>query len=808
MMHIRHLAAASAAVLLVTAGLDAQSARTAASGYLTPPQAIVDILDAAPLPTVVVSPRHDVMLLLPRRSMPSIAEVSQPMLRLAGIRINPRTNGPHRTQPAAGITLRDIRTSVERKVVLPAGARIAGVSFSPDGKRFTFTNTRDTGIDMYVADVATARARLVPGAAVNGLAGACDWLDDSSALVCPFLASGRGPVPAEPKVPAAPNIQENYGKPGPVATYEDMLTSAHDEDLFEYYMTAQLAVVNAATLQRTPIGRPAMIGSVSAAPNGQLLLVEKVKRPFSRLVPWSDFPTDVEVWDRSGVKVRAIADVPMGDTVPINGVMTGPRAYRWIPTAPATLVWVEALDKGDIRNAVPFRDRIVTLKAPFTGEPAEVARTEYRYAGASWTDGGSIILNESDRKTRTIRTWVLNASWGDARKVWDRRQQDAYSNPGTPMMHPGKDTVLQVGDTIYLAGNGASREGDRPFLDRLNLKTLATERLFRSDDKSYETVVGLLTDDAKRLMTRYETRTEPPNYYVRDIAAGSRTAVTSFKDPHPQITAAAAQRMFVTYKRKDGVDLSGTIYLPPGYKPGAGRLPMFVWAYPREFVDAAAASQVQGSPNRFTAVTGSSHLLLLTQGYAIFDGPTMPIIGPGETANDTYVDQLVASAQAAVDKAVELGIADPKRVGAGGHSYGAFMTANLLAHSDIFAAGIARSGAYNRTLTPFGFQSERRTFWEVPNVYGGMSPFFFANKINEPILLIHGEADDNSGTFPIQSERLYMALKGHGATVRYVTLPNEAHGYAARESNFHTITEMLNWLDKYVKKPESRTTMR
>jgi dipeptidyl aminopeptidase/acylaminoacyl peptidase len=728
------------------------------------------------------------------------------MLRLAGIRINPRTNGPHRAQTSTGITLRSTKGGTERKVVLPAGARVSGLSFSPDGKRFVFTNTRDTGIDLYVADTTTGAAKLVPGAAMNGLAGGCDWLDDSSALICPFVPTPRRPAPAEPKVPGGPNVQENYGKPGPVATYEDMLTSAHDEDLFEYYMTSQLAVVNPATLQRTPLGKPAMIGGFAVAPNGQFVLVEKVKRPFSRLVPWSDFPEDVEIWNRRGEKIRAVADVPMGDTVPINGVMTGPRSYRWVPTDPATIMWVEALDKGDIKNDVPFRDRIVTLKAPFSGEPAEVAKTQYRYAGASWTDGGSIILNESDRKTRTTRTWVMNSAWGDARKLWDRKQQDAYANPGSPMLHPGKGTVLQVGDSIYLTGTGASKDGDRPFLDRLNLKTFATERLFRSDDKSYETVVGLLTDDAKKLMTRYETRTEPPNYYIRDLTASSRVAVTSFKDPHPQITA--AERMFVTYKRKDGVDLSGTIYVPPGYKQGSGRLPMFVWAYPREFVDAAAASQVQGSPNRFTTVSGASHLLLLTQGYAVFDGPTMPIVGPGETANDTYVDQLVASAQAAVDKAVEMGIADPKRVGVGGHSYGAFMTANLLAHSDIFAAGIARSGAYNRTLTPFGFQSETRTFWEIPQVYGNMSPFFFANKINEPILLIHGEADDNSGTFPIQSERLYMALKGHGATVRYVTLPNEAHGYSARESNLHVIAEMVNWLDKYVKGGSSRAITR
>jgi dipeptidyl aminopeptidase/acylaminoacyl peptidase len=791
------------AVLAAVTSLGAQAPSPQKTGYLTPPQAIVDIMNAEPLPGVAVSPTRDTIALTPRTSMPSITEVSQPMLRLAGMRINPKNNGPHRSPTGTGITLRAINGGAEKKVVVPAGARIGGALFSPDGKRLAFTNTREAGIDLYIADVATGQSRLVPGASLNGLNGSCDWLDDSTALLCGFVPSPRAAAPAPPRAPSGPNIQENYGKPGPVRTYQDLLTSAYDEALFEYYMQSQLAFVDAATLRRTPVGKPLLLSSVTVSPNGQYLLVQKIKRPFSRLLTYFEFPSDVEVWSKSGEKVRAVADVPMGDTVPINGVVTGPRGYRWLPLEPATLMWVEALDKGDIKNEVPHRDRVLVLKSPFTGEPAEVAKTEYRYGGASWTDSGTILLTENDRKSRTTRTWVLSSTWGEPRKLWDRKQQDSYSHPGSPLFRPTRGTIQQTGDYIYLSGAGASKEGDRPFLDRLNLKTFQVERLFRSDDTSYESVVGILTDDGKKVMTRYETKTEPPNYYVRELPGTNKTAITSFKDPHPQITK--AERMFVTYKRKDGVGLSGTIYLPPDYKKGE-RLPMFVWAYPREFVDADAAGQVIGSPNRFTSIAGASHLLLLAHGYAIFDGPTMPIVGPGETANDSYVQQLVSSAEAAVDKAVELGIADRNRIGVGGHSYGAFMTANLLAHSDIFAAGVARSGAYNRTLTPFGFQAETRTYWEVPEVYLKMSPFNFAHKINEPILLIHGEADDNSGTFPIQSERLYMALKGHGATVRYVTLPSEAHGYSARESNMHVVAETINWLDKYVKNAGGRKT--
>jgi dipeptidyl aminopeptidase/acylaminoacyl peptidase len=784
-----------AALLTGTGGMRAQSPATT-SGYLTPPQAIVDILDAAPLPLVEVSPARDVIALLPRRSMPSIRELSQPMLRLAGMRINPANNGPHRAPGGTGITLRTIATGAERPVAVPADARIGGVSFSPDGRRLSFTNTRETRIELHIADVATGRTRLVEGA-LNGTAGGCDWLDDSTALLCNFVPAGRGAQPVPPAAPAGPNVQENHGKPGPVRTYQDLLTSAHDENLFEYYFTSQLALVDATSGQRTLVGKPGMI-SASPSPDGEYILATRVKRPFSRLLTWFDFPREVEVWNRKGEKVRAIADVPMADAVPITGVITGPRSFRWAPLDKATLVWVEALDKGDLRNAVPHRDRIVSLKAPFKDDPTDVGKTEFRFGGVSWTDKGTILLTENDRRTRTTRSWLLKNDWTEPRKLWERKQQDSYNNPGSPMFRPGKGTILQSGDTIYLSGQGASPQGDRPFIDRLNLTTLASERIFRSDETSYESIVGLLDENGSRLLTRYETRTEPPNYFVRDVKANTKQAVTTFKDPHPQITAATAGRMFVTYKRKDGVGLSGTIYLPAGYQKGQ-RVPMVVWAYPREFADADAASQVVGSPNRFTTVGGSSHLLLLTQGYAIFDGPTMPIVGPGETANDTYVEQLVASAQAAVDKAVELGIADRERIGVGGHSYGAFMTANLLAHSDLFAAGVARSGAYNRTLTPFGFQAETRTFWEIPDIYAKMSPFWNAHKINEPILLIHGEADDNSGTFPIQSERLYMALKGHGATVRYVTLPNEAHGYAARESNLHVLAETVAWLDKYVK---------
>jgi len=777
--------------------------------YLTPPKVIVDILDANPIPQTIVSPTRQQIAIVERKSMPIIADLAQPMLRLAGVRINPSTNGPQRVSGVVyAISLKKISGGTTVKVTMPPSPNIGSVAFSPDGRRLAFTQTTATGIALWVADTATGAARQVTTPTLNATMGApCEWLRNSRTMLCGFVVATRGLPPAAPKVPAGPNIQETTGKAAPAATYEDLLKNAHDDALFEYYFTKQLALVDAVAGTRTPIGKPAILDEASFSPDGQYLLVARVKRPFSHLVTVGEFPMDLEAWDKSGQLVKKLADIPSGEGVPMMGVRTGPRNVAWQPVDASTIVWIEALDGGDLRTKAQWRDRVVSLKAPFGGEPAEMLKTENRAQGISWTEKGLTLVYEISRGAKRMRTtWLVDAS-GALRKMWELNAQDRYNDPGTPVLRlggpAGGRAIMQVGDSIYLQGQGAGPQGDHPFLARFDLKTLTSNRIWQCEGASYETVTALLSEDGKTLITRYETPTDAPNLFVRDLASNTRKQITEFRDPAPQL--AGITKQFVTYKRKDGVDLNATLYLPAGYQKGQ-RLPLIMWAYPREFTDASTAGQVTGSPYRFTTVSGISHMFLLTQGYAIFDDPKMPIIGPGETANDTYVEQLVASAEAAVDKVVEMGVTDRDHIGVGGHSYGAFMTANLLAHSRLFRAGVARSGAYNRTLTPFGFQSEQRTFWEIPDVYLRMSPFRYANEIKDPILLIHGEADNNSGTFPIQSERLYMALKGHGATVRYVTLPLESHGYSARESVMHTLAEMVNWFDKYVKNAAPRGT--
>jgi dipeptidyl aminopeptidase/acylaminoacyl peptidase len=802
-------------VLVTVAALSSSLfAQSSTPGYLLPPKVIVDILDAPPPPTVELSPTGEAMAVLERSSMPPLSELAQPMLRLAGVRINPRTNGLHRAVRYRSLVIKSPVDGSQRRVTLPQSPALGWLGFSPDGRRFAFTHTRDTGIELWIGETATGQARALTEAELNGAlgtpqdSGACEWMGDSASLLCAFTVPKRGAAPAAPAVPPGPNIQENRGTPAPVRTYQDLLASAYDEALFEYYASSQLTFVDAATGRRTPVGRPGIFETFSPSPDGRFILTSAVKKPFSWLVPYRDFPQSVEIWGRDGALVKRIADLPVADTVPNLGVLPGPRSWRWQPNQPATVAWAEALDGGDPKARVPHRDKVMALAAPFTGTPAELARTEWRFSSLAWTEAGIAMLTENDRATRSTRTWLIDTPGATPRKLWERSAEDAYANPGTPLRTAGgssREAVKQVADAIFLTGVGSTPQGDRPFLDRLNLKTLQKERLFQSQDGSYEMVLGLVTADGARVVTRRETRDEPPNAFARDLKANERVALTSYADPAPPLKGAKAE--MVTYTRNDGVQLRATIYTPPGWTPDKGRLPALLWAYPREFTDPRTASQVTGSPFRFTTPGWSTlHLLFLTQGYAVIDDATMPIVGAGETANDSYVEQLVASARAAVDKAAAMGIVDPERVVVGGHSYGAFMTANLLAHSDIFRAGIARSGAYNRTLTPFGFQNEQRTFWEVPDVYLRMSPFAHAHKINEPVLLIHGEADDNSGTFPIQSERLYMALKGHGATVRYVTLPHEAHGYVARESVLHTVAEMLNWANEFARDAKPRTT--
>jgi dipeptidyl aminopeptidase/acylaminoacyl peptidase len=787
----------------------------AQDAYRQPPDVVARILDAPATPTALLSPDRSMMVFLERPGLPSIEVISAPEYRVAGIRLNPRTSGPSRQNPARGMSVMPITGGGATPVAmsLPRGGGISYTSWSPDGRQLAFVVSTSDALTLWVADLTARSARQVTPRRLNAVLGApCGWTDDT-ALVCRFIPAGRGAEPQEPATPEGPIVQEALtGSADRVATYQDLLKDPHDEAVFEHYATSQLAHVTLAGEVRD-IGAPAIISGASASPDGKWILVTSLSRPFSYSVTLNYFPTRIEIWGMDGAVARTVATRPLIERVAWggDGAQTGPRNPSWRSDAPATLTWVEALDGGDPATQVPKRDRILALDAPFSGTARTLLETEWRARGITWGRADLAIAREGHSKDRKARVWVIDPSGKAApRLLWERSTEDRYGDPGnflTTVDARGRSVLRFTADgrSAFLTGAGSSVDGDRPFLDRIDLANARTTRLFRSAAPYYETVVDLLDDRARRLLTRRESVDEPPNYFARDL--GRRIApvqLTRFTDPAPQFAGVTKER--VRYMRKDGVQLQATVYLPPGYdKARDGALPFLLWAYPREFGSADAASQVMGSPYRFTRPGGSSHLFALLQGYGVMDDPTMPIVAmDGKESNDTYVEQLVASAEAAVDHLVTMGVADRDRIAVGGHSYGAFMTANLLAHTSIFRAGIARSGAYNRTLTPFGFQGEQRTYWQAQDLYERMSPFTYADRIKTPILLVHGMADNNTGTYPIQSERMYAALKGNGGTARYVQLPAESHGYAARESVGHTLFEMLSWLDQWVKAPKPR----
>jgi dipeptidyl aminopeptidase/acylaminoacyl peptidase len=831
---LNHACLAILAVCLLTAPAmpqpTAAAAPDATSGYNKPPQNILDVMLAPAPPMPIMSPTNDTILLLWWQQYPSISRVATPFLRLAGVRVEPKNHSKHDTpggygitQCASGFALVRVADGTQIPVDLPAGMCPGEPTWSADGKRFAFANIAPDSVELWIGDGTSGKVTKVPGVRLNPMFGdEMQWMPDQKTLLVKAVPDGMGAPPAEPTAPAGPSIQESDGSKGQSSTYEnrDTLTNKHDEDVFDYYAASQLAFVDEGTGAVTPFGKPANYLYLSPAPNGVQILVTTIHKPYSYVTTYARFPREVEVWDvsnRANVAVHSIASLPLADRVPVNGVPVGPREFAWRATDPATLVWAEALDGGDWNTTVPARDKVFLQKSPFTAPAAEIARTEQRYQGFEWSEKPDVaLMYEYDHNRHWIRAFIVDVDQPGqkARLLWDLSSDEEYANPGRPVyrvLPNGEEVIRQDGDAIFLSGEGSSPDGDRPFLDQLNLKTLKTERLFRSDKTAFERFVSFTGPDTRTLVTWHQTPADPPNAYKRTLGksvgaalgeavfASTSVAITHMPDPTPEVRS--IQKRLVKYKRADGLDLSFTLYTPPGYKEGT-RVPTILYAYPLDYADPSKAGQVTGSQETFTRLRG--YQLLLLAGYAIIDDASFPIVGDPKKAYDSYLDQLVADAKAAVDEAVALGVADPNRIGVTGHSHGALMTVNLVAHSDLFRAGVATSGSYNKTLTPFGFQSEQRSVWQATEVYLKVSPFFSADKLKVPTLLMHGSEDANPGTTPLQSQKLYEAIRGNGGTVRLVMLPHEPHWYTALESNEQEVYEMLTWFDKYVKNAPAR----
>jgi dipeptidyl aminopeptidase/acylaminoacyl peptidase len=799
--------------------------------YQLPPEVMVKIIDAPPTPVISLSPAHGngprMLLIEQGSSLPTIADLAEPELRLAGLRFNPKLGAPSRTRYAVSLKLQPLPAAGasaaprEMEVTgLPAKPHVLFAEWSPDGRHIAAVNEdrgADAGLSLWIIDVAKAHATRVPVLHLNAvLTQPVAWLDRASLAVLAIPAQ-RGPLPVRPEVPTGPIVQENDGRATPAPTYEDLLKNPYDEQVFEYNATSQIEIVKLAGGAAKPLGKPGVFASIDASPDGRYILADELHRPFSYHQPYERFPQRQEVFAVAGGEAKVLDEAPLIDNLPIDrdAVEPGPREYGWRADQPATVYWVQAADGGDPKREAKVRDRVYTLDAPFTAAPKSIVDLAIRFRGIEWSGEHLAVVTEGRWKDRKIILSALDPTTGTLIELYQGSSQDRYHDPGRPMLETnaqGQRVLHLTADKqgIYFSGMGASPKGNMPFVAIMPAQGGAAEkRIWQSQAPYYEVPTALIeSGDQMQVLARRESVEQSPNYFLAGTSSQPGTEwlqVTRFPNPYAGLPMPTHQLLH--YKRADGVDLTADLYLPAKYDKSQGPLPTLMEAYPAEFKSRAAASQVTGSPYEFVRIYWGSPVFFTTTGYAVLANAAIPIIGEGKAEpNDTYVEQLVDGAKAAIEAGAATGTVDPKRVGVMGHSYGAFMTANLLAHSDLFRAGIARSGAYNRSLTPFGFQNEERTYWQAPEVYFKMSPFSYADKIKTPILLIHGEADNNTGTFPIQSERFYDALKGEGATVRFVLLPLEAHGYQGRESVLHMLWEMENWLDKYVKPEEPVAT--
>ncbi len=790
-------------LLVSTALVNAQEA----ASYQTPPKVIEDLLLAKPTPAVSIDGKAVWMLLSERNSYPTVEELGQPEIRVAGLRLNPNNFSPSRQTFINNFLLKNLKDNKVYTITgLPANLLAGSVSWSPSENKIAFTHTSSSKVELYVIDIATKKASLVSKRALNTVLGSpYTWVDDNTILYKSTVSVAAN-TPKKPITPKGPTIQQNLGKAAPSPTYQDLIKSPYDEQLFQFYATSQL-VINKNGIE-TLSGKPCILSSFSLSPDKKYLLQKQLQQPFSYLVTANGFPSKMLVTDLTGKIVKVLAELPSTEGTPsgYDNTQNVPRSFDWRDDEAATITWAEPLDSGLIKKQVEYRDAVYGISAPFEGNAKLLFKTKLRYGGTTWGNENIALVNEISRSKQLIRVNLFNSSKGTLELLLERNQTDAYGNPGSPVTSKnkyGRNVITTIDNGTKLLMNnptGSSPKGDLPFLAKFDIATKQNEIIWRCNEGVYEYVVEILDANNLTVLSRKESQKDVPNYYIKHLKLKiADQAITNFTNPYPALEGVIKEK--IKYKRADGVDLTGDLYLPAGYNKAQGPLPLIIWAYPREFNSAADAAQIRGSKDRFTTLSWGSPIYYITQGYAVLDNAEMPIVAAGKDKkpNDNFIEQLKLNAESAIGHLSGLGIADKNKVAVGGHSYGAFMTANLLAHTNWFKAGIARSGAYNRTLTPFGFQNEDRTYWEAPELYYAMSPFSYADKIKTPILLIHGEADDNTGTYPINSERLFAAIKGNGGTVRFVYLPYEAHGYRGKENVLHTLWEQFQWLEKYVK---------
>jgi dipeptidyl aminopeptidase/acylaminoacyl peptidase len=778
--------------------------------YQLPPKEILELADVKAPSVSFLSRDNKYLALLDRSLYKSLEELSEAELKLAGLRLNPENFSMSRGNYYTGLKIQELISKKEVSITgLPSNLKIQSFSFSPRENYCAFMNAASNKLSLWVIDMKTGAAKeIIPEGLSATMGSPYMWGPDETYIFCRWKGDKKKMADVK-ELPKGPATQDATGVKAAARTYQDLLRNKQDEAKFDYYTSASYmkAYIDGRPMQQ--VLKEAVYKSFSYSPDGKYILTEEVKQPYSYTLTYGYFASQYNIYDINGKFIKTFYDRPLQDKVPVSydAREAGKRHINWRSDMPATLYWCVAPDGGDPEKESEYRDEVFQADYPFA-EEKRICQLKNRFAGMDFGKKDFALAYDYWWKNRNMRTYIINPSKDNAnpKVVYDRSSEDVYKDPGNFVntYNEWNKPVLQFsknGKKLYLVGEGYSPEGNRPFIDEFDIATQKTIRLWRADGKStYERVIRLIDADKKLALTSIETPKVYPNYYLRKYNSNSEPTQLTYKE-NPYKALANVSKQKISYKRADGVDLYATLYLPAGYdKNVTGRLPMLMEAYPTEYKDPNAAGQVKESPHAFISIYWGSPVYWVTRGYAVLEDAQFPIIGKDkEEPNDTYVEQLVADAAAAIKAVDSMGVVDKNKCAVMGHSYGAFMTANLLAHSDLFAAGIARSGAYNRTLTPFSFQAEQRTYWEAQQVYNRMSPFNYADKIKEPLLLIHGDADNNPGTFTLQSERMFQAIKGTGGKARLVLLPYESHGYAARENILHMLWEIDTWLEKYVK---------
>lgn len=779
--------------------------------YQKPSAEILALADYQRAPSVSMNSKKEYLIFSYRNTYKTLDDLNQEEMRLGGLRINPITNISSSMTYVNNLKMRKINEKEIRDIKgLPQDAKIAYMSFSPDEKYMAFTNTVSTGVELWLIHLESGSAKRICDANLNANLGSpFTWTADSKSLLCKNLPSTR-PALIDPKkdLPKGPTVSNSDGSKSQNRTFQDLLKNKTDEINFENLVTSELNLISLDGT-KTSFKKADMFISESYSPDGNYLMITKLEKPFSYIVPLSRFPQKSYVFDLSGKEIKLVNDVPLNEIMPkgFSSVRKGKRNMAWRSDKAAELYFVEALDEGDQAKKVDYRDEIFVWTAPFSESAKSIFKTKQRFAGVTWGNENLAIVSDMWYDTRNTLTYVMNPSNSNqvAKELYNRNYQDVYSDPGsfeTKKNQYGRQCLAIENNKLYLIGDGFTAKGQFPFIDELDINTFKTKRIYTSNIPNKKEDILSIEDFKKGIaLVQIQSKTDFPNYYFRTYSSNAKpTQLTFFTNPFESIKNVTKE--LIQYKRKDGVELTGTLYLPANYdKTKKEKLPLLIWAYPTEYKDKNSAGQNTQNPNEFTFPNYGSFVYWVSKGYAVLDDAAFPIIGEGKTEpNDNFMEQLIWNAEAAIEAVNNMGYINPKKVAVGGHSYGAFMTANLLTHSNLFACGIARSGAYNRTLTPFGFQSEQRNYWDVPEVYNTMSPFMNAHKMKTPMLLVHGDADNNPGTFTLQTERYFQALKGLGAPVRMVLLPKESHGYAAKENILHLLWEQDQFLEKYLKK--------